>query len=166
MHGLQETRRARPLTLYAPLLLVAGVVLVLDQISKQLALDRLADAPIHLVEDAVSLRLTFNSGGAFSLLQGASSFFLVATIVIVVLILIWARRIEDISWAVGLGMVLGGGLGNLFDRVLRDTGGKVVDFVDLHVWPVFNLADAAISLGVIYILYLSFKEERSSPKAG
>lgn len=165
MHGLQETRRARPLSLYVPLLLVAGVVVILDQITKQLALDHL-DTPIHLVEDAISLRLTFNSGGAFSLLQGASSFFLVATIIIVALILLWARRIEETTWAIGLGLVLGGGLGNLFDRLLRDTGGKVVDFIDFHVWPVFNLADAAISLGVIYILYLSFREpERSSSRA-
>jgi signal peptidase II len=52
-------------------------------------------------------------------------------------------------------MVLGGGLGNLFDRVVRDTGGRVVDFIDLHVWPVFNVADSAIVLGVIGLLIVT-----------
>jgi signal peptidase II len=56
--------------------------------------------------------------------------------------------------------VLGGGLGNLFDRVFRDTDGRVVDFVDLHVWPVFNVADSAITIGVIALLIMSFRAER------
>jgi signal peptidase II len=137
---------------YALLLSIAAVVVGLDQLTKQLALDSLDDGPVHLVHGVLSLRLTFNSGGAFGLLQGLPGVFLAATLAIVGLILLWTRRVEHKSWVVALGLVVGGGLGNVADRLLRDLGGRVVDFVDLHVWPVFNLADAAIVSGVIVML--------------
>jgi signal peptidase II len=103
----------------------------------------------------LSLRLTFNSGGAFGLLQGLPAVFLAATIAIVSLILLWTRKVEHTSWIVALGLVVGGGLGNVADRLFRDLGGRVVDFVDLHVWPVFNVADAAIVTGVVVMLIAS-----------
>jgi signal peptidase II len=115
----------------------------------------LADGPVDLLGGTLTLRLTFNAGGAFGLLQGLPGFFLIATLVVVVAILLWVRRIEDYRWMVPLGMVLGGGLGNVLDRAVRDTGGRVVDFIDLHWWPVFNLADASIVIGVAVILLLS-----------
>ena len=146
---------------YAVLAATALGVIILDQLTKELALSGLADGPVDLIEGALTLRLTFNSGGAFGLLQGLPGFFLVATLVVVVAILLWVRRIEDVRWMVPLGMVLGGGIGNVIDRVVRETGG-VVDFIDLHWWPVFNLADASIVIGVALILLLS---ARSGPPA-
>ncbi|HEX2051063.1 MAG TPA: signal peptidase II [Actinomycetota bacterium] len=147
--------------LYRILLATAAVVVALDQLTKELALDALAGGRVvDVVEGAVSLRLTFNSGGAFGLFQGHPTVFLVATVVVAVAILVWARRVEHRSWAVPLGMVLGGGVGNVVDRVVRDTPG-VVDFVDLHVWPVFNLADSCIVTGVALLLWLS---ARSAPR--
>lgn len=83
--------------------------------------------------------------------------FLLATIAIVAAILLGVRRVEDHRWAIPLGMVLGGGVGNALDRLVRDTGGGVVDFIDLHVWPVFNVADSAIVLGAALILFLSIR---------
>ena len=126
-----------------------------DQLTKQLALDRLADGPVHVIDGALSWNLSYNSGGAFGLLQGFPEFFLVATIVVAGLILIWARSIEGTRHVLPLGLVLGGGLGNVFDRVVRDTGGRVVDFIDLHVWPVFNVADSAIVVGVLTLLIVT-----------
>ena len=123
-----------------------------DQLTKQLALDRLADGPVHVIDGVLSWNLSYNSGGAFGLLQGFPEFFLVATIVVAGLILVWARSIEGTAHVLPLGLVLGGGLGNVFDRVVRDTGGRVVDFIDLHVWPVFNIADSAIVVGVLTLL--------------
>jgi signal peptidase II len=73
------------------------------------------------------------------------------------IILYWARGLERPAWAVPLGLVLGGGLGNGYDRLLRDLDGRVVDFVDLHVWPIFNVADAAISIGVVLLLIMSVR---------
>lgn len=116
----------------------------------------MANGPIDLIEGVVRFRLTYNSGGAFGLLQGLPGFFLVATLVIVGGILIGARKVDDPRWAIPLGMVLGGGLGNAVDRLLRDTNGAVVDFIDLHVWPVFNIADMAIVLGALTILVLGW----------
>jgi signal peptidase II len=142
---------------YLLLAAAAFAVVVLDQITKHLALSGLADGPVDLIEGGLTLRLTFNSGGAFGLLQGFPIFFLVATVAVVIVILMWARRIEDRRWVLPLGMVLGGGIGNVIDRVVRDTGGRVVDFIDLHWWPVFNFADASIVIGVGLILLLSVR---------
>jgi signal peptidase II len=147
---------------YALLLAVAAVVVILDQITKSLAMDRLAGGrSIDVIEGVVTLRLTLNSGGAFGLGQGFPLFFLGATIVIVVLILVWVRTLDDLSLAVPLGMVLGGGIGNALDRLFRDTDGRVVDFVDLHVWPVFNVADASITLGVVGIMWVTVRSGRA-----
>ncbi|MGH2747059.1 MAG: signal peptidase II [Actinomycetota bacterium] len=146
---------------YLTLLGVGVVVAVLDQVTKQLALDHLMDGPIDIIEGAVSLNLTFNAGGAFGLLPGLPGFFLIATIVVVAVILMMVRRLENHSWTVPLGMVLGGGLGNLYDRLFRDFDGRVVDFVDLHVWPVFNLADSAIVVGAALLLILGARHKES-----
>ncbi len=159
MHGLQETRRARPLSLYVALLVTAAVIVVVDQVTKSLALENLSDGPVDVIEGILTLRLTYNPGGAFGVLQGVPNFFLIATTVIVIFILYWARTVRSAAWAIPLGLVLGGGLGNLFDRVFRETDGRVVDFVDLHFWPVFNVADSAITLGVIALLIMSFRAE-------
>jgi signal peptidase II len=59
---------------------------------------------------------------------------------------------------VPLGMMLGGGLGNASDRLFRDLGGRVVDWIDLHVWPVFNLADSAIVVGVLLVIFMSSRK--------
>ena len=143
------------------LLLVAAAVVVADQVTKQLALDNLEDGPIHLIDGVLSLTLHYNPGGAFGLMQGFPGFFLVSTIVIAGLILMWAHKLEGRAHLIPLGLVLGGGLGNVTDRVVRDTGGKVVDFIDLHVWPVFNLADSAIVVGVVLLLIVTARSEHA-----
>lgn len=137
----------------------AAAVLALDQATKELALSTLDDGPVDIIEGILTLRLTLNSGGAFGLGRGLPGLFLAATIIVVVLILVAVRRVEDRSWAVPLGMVLGGGLGNVVDRVFRGEGGSVVDFIDLHVWPVFNIADAAIVIAVGVMLFLGARRE-------
>ncbi len=145
---------------YGLLGFVAALVVAADQATKTLALETLSDAPVDLFGGVVTLRITINSGGAFGVLQGVPGFFLVATIGIVVAILLWARNVGQRPWLIALGLVLGGGLGNVVDRVLRDHGG-VVDFVDLHWWPVFNVADAAIVTGVGLLLLLGAKSDGS-----
>lgn len=144
---------------YAVLLLVAAVVVGIDQLTKQLALDRLEDGPVVVIDGILRWNLNYNPGGAFGLLQGLPGFFLVATIVVAGLILVWARSVEGTAHVIPLGMVLGGGLGNVFDRVLRDTGGRVVDFIDLYFWPIFNIADSAIVIGVIVLLIVTARSE-------
>jgi signal peptidase II len=145
---------------YRLLVFVAALIVLADQATKTLALETLSDGPVDVFGGFLTLRITINSGGAFGVLQGVPGFFLVATIGIVVAILVWARNVEQRPWLVALGLVLGGGLGNIVDRVLRDHGG-VVDFVDLHWWPVFNVADAAIVTGVGLLLLLGTRGEGS-----
>ncbi|MDQ3964412.1 MAG: signal peptidase II [Actinomycetota bacterium] len=146
------------------MLVATAAVIGLDQLTKQLALKYLADAPIDIIEGALTLRLNYNAGGAFGILQGVPGFFLIATVVVATAIVVWARKIEQPSWGICLGMVLGGGLGNLFDRLFRSTGGRVVDFVDLHVWPIFNVADSFIVIGVAILLILSARAERAEKR--
>jgi signal peptidase II len=136
----------------------AVVVVGLDQLTKELALNSLTRGrSIDVIPGILRFRVTYNSGGAFGIFQGSPGVFLLATIAIVAAILLGVRRVEDHRWAIPLGMVLGGGVGNALDRLVRDTGGGVVDFIDLHVWPVFNVADSAIVLGAALILFLSIR---------
>lgn len=139
----------------------AAVVVALDQLTKHLALNGLQDGPVDLV-GTLRLNLTFNDGAAFSLGSGRTIWItLVATVVGAVLVRLgW--RADRRLWALGLGTVLGGDLGNLVDRYLRDGegfgAGRVVDFIDLQWWPVFNLADAALWVGIGLLLLSSWRE--------
>ena len=93
------------------------------------------------------LRLIFNPGAAFSLGTGATSVFTIIQAVVSVAIVVVAPRVGRLRWAIGLGLVLGGAIGNLTDRLTRAPGfgvGHVVDFLELPNWPVFNIADSAI----------------------
>ena len=149
------TKRAQYLTLF----IVASVVIAVDQLTKTIALANFEDEPKDVIEGVLTFRITYNSGGAFGLLQGLPGVFLVATIVAAVVILFWVRNLDRPHWMVPLGMVLGGGMGNLIDRVVRSTDGQVVDFIDFHVWPVFNVADACIVIGVVWLIFLGGREE-------
>lgn len=151
-------------TVYLRLVLVAAVVAAADQLTKNWAL-RSLDEPRTLIDGLLYFRLTYNSGGAFGLLQGFPEVFLIATIIATVAILFWVRNLEQRSWAWPLGLVLGGGFGNVADRLFRDTGGRVVDFIELRWWPVFNIADMCIVTGVLVILLLGFRSEREHEAA-
>lgn len=142
------------------------MILVLDQVTKELALAALEDGPVDLIEGVLRFNLTFNSGGAFGFGQDLPGLFLVATIGIVGTILVIARKVTDARWLVPLGCVLGGGLGNAYDRVFRDLGGGVVDFIDLHVWPVFNVADMAIVTGAVIMFVLGWRDKGPEPSPG
>lgn len=148
--------------MYRLLALSAAIVVGVDQATKELALSNLGDGPVDLIEGVITFRLTFNSGGVFGLGKGLPGLFLAATLVVLVGVLAAARRVTERSWAVPLGMVLGGGLGNVFDRLFRGDGGRVVDFIDLHVWPIFNVADASIVIAVVTMLFLGVKKQEEA----
>jgi signal peptidase II len=133
----------------------AVAIVAADQLTKQMALDRLGDHPVDVIPGVLTLRLTFNSGGVFGIGRGLPWLFLAATIVIVAVVVVAARRTTNARMLVPLGLVVGGGIGNTIDRVVRDLGGRVVDFIDFHVWPVFNVADMAIVAGAALLLLTS-----------
>jgi signal peptidase II len=162
---VQERRPVAPVAAkrYALVGGVAAAVVVADQLSKWWAVDRLSRGPITIVGD-IRLALTHNSGGAFGLGSGFVPMVALAVVALVVVLFVVGRSIDRAAIAVALGLVLGGALGNLADRVFRAPGfgrGAVVDFVDLRRWPVFNVADAAITCGCILLLLMSFSRSRA-----
>ena len=158
-------RSRRALALYG----TAAVVLALDQLTKHLVVSNLAGRPpVDLVDDVVQLRYTTNSGGAFSLLTGAPLFFGIMAMVIIGGIVYASRRAQPLSMLVILGLILGGALGNLTDRLLRGDAllrGEVVDFIKVGIWPVFNLADSCVVVGGILLALFLGRAERESEQA-
>lgn len=152
-------RRRRP-ALITLLIVLAALVLVADQVSKQIAVTVLTTGEYHpLLGDFFGLSLVFNPGAAFSLGEGSTWLFTIAMAVVTVVIIRVARRLASRGWAVALGALLGGTLGNLGDRLFREPGfavGHVVDFLNYNGWFVGNIADIAIVLSAAGIAVLSF----------
>ncbi len=129
-----------------------AAVVTLDQLTKAWALRALADGPVHLIW-TLRLDLSFNSGAAFGLGRGLAPLLVAVGVVLVaVLLTVGGRAVTSSAGGVALGLVLGGAVGNLADRVLRAHGGAVVDFIDFQWWPAFNVADAAISCGALLLI--------------
>ena len=159
MRRLQErgpvpALRARRLALVGT---VVVAVTAADQLTKAWALRALDDGPISLVW-TLRLNLSFNSGAAFGLGKGLAPVLAPLGILLVLAILGFGRSaLTTRAGAIALGLVLGGALGNLGDRLFRDHDGSVVDFIDLQWWPIFNIADAAISCGVVVLLVTGWR---------
>lgn len=152
--------RARSITL--ALYATAVVVYALDRVTKLWAEAALAGRPpIEVVPGVLSLNYTTNSGGAFGLGRSAPWVFAGATVLVSLVIVFVSFRLDRRPLAVALGLILGGALGNLTDRVLNGPGlsGSVTDFIDLQVWPVFNLADGAIVTGAVLLAISSARRE-------
>jgi signal peptidase II len=151
-----------PSRLAAVLYGASVLVVVADRVTKILAEHRLAGRPpVTVIPHVVSLTYATNSGGAFSLFPGEPWIFFAASAIVCLVIVASSWRVTSLSTALGLGLVLGGAVGNLTDRVIRGPGisGRVVDFIDFHVWPVFNLADSAIVIGVFVIVLAGFRRK-------
>jgi signal peptidase II len=150
---LASRARARALVLLAA---VAVVGYAVDVTTKILAVAHLTDrAPVPLVGDLLTLRLARNPGAAFST---GTSYTLVLSLVAIAAAcaVVWfARRLCSVGWALALGFLLAGVLGNLTDRVFRAPGflrGHVVDFLQLPNWPIFNVADMCINVAAVLIV--------------
>jgi signal peptidase II len=134
--------------------IVVGVVAV-DQLTKTWAVASLDDGPISIVGDDIELRLSRNTGGAFSLFQGFTPLLAIIAIVLTVLLVRALHRTDDTWIVVALALVLGGAIGNLLDRAVRSPGflrGAVVDFVSVGDFPTFNVADSAITVGAVLLV--------------
>lgn len=135
---------------------------LLDRVTKMWAEGSLAGRPpIEIIQGVLHLTYTTNSGGAFGLGQSAPWLFAGATILVVAIIVVVSPRLGRPLVAVALGLVLGGALGNLTDRAVNGPGlsGRVTDFIDLRIWPVFNLADTAIVIGAALLALSTFQRE-------
>jgi signal peptidase II len=148
-----QTRRLRLL------LAVAAVVLVLDIVTKVLAVRLLTPGqPVSILGDTITWTLVRNSGAAFSMATGYTWVLTLIATGVVIGIIWMGRRLVSPWWAIGLGMILGGAMGNLVDRFFRSPGplrGHVVDFLSIGWWPVFNVADPSVVGGAILLVALS-----------
>jgi len=160
---VDASRSRAALTLFVAASLAYG----LDRITKIWAEASLLEGPIDVIPEVLTLRFTTNSGGAFSIGQSAPWFFVGVTGVVAVIILATSFRHTSRLVGASLGLVLGGALGNLTDRAIRAPGmrGRVVDFIDFHVWPVFNVADTAIVVGAILLAWAGFRERKVEPES-
>ena len=160
--GQLRVRRIRALTV---MFSVAAAVLTADAISKAQVLGRLAGhPPVTLLHGLVTMDLTFNAGAAFGV--GTSYTVVIALIVcgVIVSIIRTARRLRSLGWTIALGLLLGGAMGNLGDRLFRAPGpfrGRVVDWINLPHFPwTFNLADASITCAAVMIAVLALRGVR------
>ncbi|WP_229400192.1 signal peptidase II [Micromonospora okii] len=156
--GGQPRRRA-----VVVLAAVAGFSFLADLLTKHLALLTLSDhEPVRLLGGALYLSLTRNSGAAWNIGSDHTWVFSIITLAVIGWIGWMAVRLRSVPWAISLGLVLGGALGNLADRIFRAPGhfvGHVVDMISLfdpygQVWPVFNLADSSLVCGVVLAVFL------------
>lgn len=141
---------------------IAVVIAVLDQVTKEIILGRFAEGESVPVTSFFSLVLAFNTGAAFSFLADAGGwqrifFIVIAATAVVVILWLLQKHSDEPVFCLGLSLILGGAIGNLWDRVWL---GKVVDFLlffyrDWH-WPAFNVADSAITIGAVILIVDSF----------
>ena len=139
----------------------AALVYIADQLTKAwVAANLQPDQPRQLFGTVLQLNLTRNPGAAFSILTGSTWILTAIACAVIVFIVITARRLGSRGWAMALGLLLGGSLGNLTDRMFRAPGpgrGHVVDFLQLPHFPIFNIGDSAIVTSAVLIALLAFR---------
>lgn len=149
---------------------ISAIIFVLDQITKYAMTSNFADYESRTILPFFNLVLTYNKGAAFSFLDDASGwqryFFIIVTIIIT-MVLLWMMRANQQNrlLSIALALVIGGAMGNLYDRVLH---GQVTDFIQIHAmglmnlppWPAFNIADSAICVGAALLIWDSFRGSR------
>ena len=149
------------------LIVIALLVIVLDQWSKHYVEANLPLGvpwnPIESLSRYVSFTHITNKGAAFGMFPAFSTFFSVVPIIVVIVMLFYYRHLPNEQWAlnVGLGLQLGGALGNFIDRIRV---GHVVDFIDIKVWPIFNIADSSIVIGVAILALCILRDEEQAPQ--
>jgi signal peptidase II len=143
------------------LLGVAVLAYLLDLVSKMIVVAKLEhEEPIEIFGDWLKFDAIRNAGAAFGIGEAFTVIFTAIAAIVIIVIVRLARKLYSLPWAIALGLLLGGALGNLTDRVFRAPGvfeGAVVDFIAPAHFAVFNLADSAIVCGGILIVILSFK---------
>jgi signal peptidase II len=157
----RSLQRAAPIALP-----IAALVVLLDQLTKHWALNALDTGPKDVVW-TLRFNLAFNSGMAFSRGKGLGPVIGALALVVVVVAVVALARSRGIqrTWAVPIGMIVGGAAGNLTDRLFRGEGwlrGSVVDFIDFQWWPIFNVADIGVTVGGAWLLLVT---ARATPDA-
>lgn len=142
---------------------IAAAVVAIDQATKSWAVSELADGHIVEVVWSLQFRLAFNTGMSFSLGSGMGRIIAPLALLVVAGLLWMSRRVTNPFALVAVGLVAGGAIGNLVDRVFRAgdgfLGGAVVDFIDVQWWPVFNIADMGVVLGAVLLVIMTWFDD-------
>ena len=157
---VRHSGRSRALAMLG---VAAVLAVIVDQVVKELSTKNLVEGePVRILGGLIHLSLLRNSGAAFSLGSGYTWVFPLVTLAVIIWIGVMTRKLRSLPWALALGLVLGGALGNLGDRLFRAPGvfhGHVVDMISLFApygdkFAVFNIADSCLSVGVVLAVLL------------
>ncbi len=133
-------------------------IVFLDQITKFLIKQNLQlNQSIPIIKNILHLTYITNTGSAFGLFKGLNVFFILFSIIVVIAIFYYIKKIvkSEKLLQFAIGLLLGGTIGNLIDRILY---GAVIDFIDFRIWPVFNVADSAVTISIIFLILLLWKK--------
>jgi signal peptidase II len=130
---------------------VAAAVFIVDRVTKNLVATQVAyGTEVSLIDHVVGITNLRNSGAAFGFAPAGAGLFLIASVLVAIGLAVYVLRSPGDQWSFGaLGLIMGGTVGNGFDRIVH---GTVTDFINFHFWPVFNVADSAISIGVVLLI--------------
>ncbi|MFA5859889.1 MAG: signal peptidase II [Elusimicrobiota bacterium] len=139
---------------YLPCILTSLIIVLLDRVTKVLAVSLLKPVEYITILPFLYLSYTENTGAAFGMLQGFRWLFVIAAILVFTILYHELKKTSSVYFQITLGFIFGGAGGNFVDRLFR---GVVVDFIDFRVFPVFNVSDIAISIGIgLWIIHLLF----------
>ena len=133
--------------------LIAALVIIVDRLAKYLVFSNLSqDQSIEVIPKLFNLSLVLNTGAAFGIFRNFTTFFTISSFFVIVLIGVyaWYCKLKDLFLLAALGLILGGAISNLIDRLIF---GYVIDFLDFRIWPVFNIADSCITVGSVILVW-------------
>jgi signal peptidase II len=159
----------RRTSLVQRLFTLAWVIWALDFLTKNWAVENLSGAPRQIIGNFLKLTLFRNPGAAFSMATGFTIVFTTISLAVAIFITRYSVRITSPWWAYVAGLVLGGVLGNLTDRIFREPGflyGHVIDWIEIPNWPIFNVADSSIFIAAGIAILLTIKNISPTTKSG
>ena len=136
----------------------ALLVVILDQLTKFFIKQNFQlNQSIPIINKMLHLTYITNAGSAFGLFRGLNWFFIIFSIIVIIAIFYFINQIKNNEKLMrfSVGLLLGGTIGNLIDRILY---GAVIDFIDFRIWPVFNIADSAVTISIILLIFLLWKK--------
>jgi len=142
------------------LALIASLVIIVDRLAKYLVFSGFFEGQsVPVIPRIFHLTLVLNTGAAFGLLKNKNQFFIISSLIVIALIVayVFFGKCRDLVMLSALGLILGGAIGNLTDRLLF---GYIIDFLDFRVWPVFNIADSAITAGSLLLILRLFFDKK------
>jgi signal peptidase II len=157
-----EDRKRNQAVIYFFVLSVALVIFVADFFIKRYFLVHPHPQSTPVIKNILYLTVVYNKGAAFGLLRGQTALLIYLGIIFLTIFVssIWKEKRKDPIFLFACGLILGGALSNMYDRLIL---GYVVDYIDVRIWPVFNLSDSSISVGAFLLFLDSFKKSNGTP---